>query len=147
MAHYTASLEIARPVAELFLFFSRPANLLRLAAPEMNLTLVAGPEVIERGSRISWQAKRWGVSQKLIQEVTLFVLDQKIVIEQKQGPFGHWIHGHAFETSDAGTKIVETIDFSAPGGMLGFVLTADKIRADLEKLNVFRERKLREIFP
>ncbi|MSU78357.1 MAG: hypothetical protein EXS16_09700 [Gemmataceae bacterium] len=147
MAHYTASLEIARPASELFSFFTRPANLLRLAAPEMNLSLLAAPEVIEHGSRLSWQGKRWGVSQKIIQEVTLFLLDQQIVIEQKQGPFGHWIHGHTFEATDAGTRIAESIDFSPPSGMLGYLLTADKIRADLEKLNVFRMNKLREIFP
>lgn len=147
MAHYTASVEIARPVSELFAFFTKPANLLQLASPEMNLTLLAGPSVIEKGSRLSWQAKRWGVSQKLIQEVTVLITDQKIVIEQKQGPFGHWIHGHTFQSTEAGALVVESIDFSAPGGMLGFMLTADKIRADLEKLNVFREKKLREIFP
>ncbi len=147
MAHYTASLEIARPVSELFSFFTSPKNLLRLASPEMNLILLAGPEILEKGSRLSWQGKRWGVSQKIVQEVTVLIVDQKIVIEQKQGPFRHWIHGHAFESTDAGTKIAESIDFSPPGGMLGFILTADKIRADIEKMNQFREKKLREIFP
>src|SRR5262249_11971634 len=43
---------IPRPVAEVFEFFRRTANLPRVAPPELQLRLEAGPERLELGSRV-----------------------------------------------------------------------------------------------
>ena len=66
--------------------------------------------------------------------------------QQKQGPLKRWIHTNHFEPTDTGTKIIEKIEYDPPGGLLGFVVTADAIRKELEKLLAFREKKLKEIF-
>jgi ligand-binding SRPBCC domain-containing protein len=69
-----------------------------------------------------------------------------IVVEQKQGPLSRWIQTHQFEASATGTRIIETIDFDPPAGLLGRLISASAIRADLEKLAAFRDKKLRELF-
>lgn len=146
MPHYTACLEIARPVADLFAYLTRPKNLVQLAPPDLNLELIVAPEVLAVGERLVWTGRRWGISQKIIQEVTVFEADRRVGVEQKQGPFARWIHASQFEEVGAGTRITESIEFAPPGGMLGFVITADAIRKDIDKLVAHREKKLREIF-
>src|SRR5438874_56995 len=110
MPHYTATLEIACPIPDLFAFFSKPTNLVKLAPPDMNLELVTGPEIMQKGSRLVWKGRRWGISQQIIQEVVTFDAEKLIVLEQKQGPFARWLHAHHFEAVDVNTKIVEKID-------------------------------------
>ena len=78
--------------------------------------------------------------------MTTFEREKLIVVEQKQGPLKRWVHANHFEATDTGTRIVEKIDFEPPGGLLGYVITADAIRKDLEKLLAYREKKLKEIF-
>jgi ligand-binding SRPBCC domain-containing protein len=146
MPHYTVTLEIARPVADLFAYLTRPKNLVQLAPPDMNLELVIAPEVLALGERIVWTGRRWGISQKIIQEVTVFEIEKRISVEQKQGPFARWIHASHFETIDAGTRITENIDFAPPGGILGRLIPSDSIRKEFDKLVAHREKKLREIF-
>ena len=130
----------------MFAYLSRPKNLVKLAPPDLNLELVIAPEVLALGERIIWTGRRWGISQKIIQEVSAFEVEKRIVVEQKQGPFGHWIHGSQFDAIDTGTRIVETIDFAPPGGILGRLISADSIRKDIDKIVAHREKKLREIF-
>ena len=69
-----------------------------------------------------------------------------IVVEQKKGPLARWIHTNHFEATEAGTKILEKIEYDPPGGLLGYMVTADAIRKELVKLLAYREVKLKEIF-
>jgi ligand-binding SRPBCC domain-containing protein len=146
MPHYTVTLEIARPLPDMFAFFTKPRNLLQFSPPDYNLELVTGPEVLALGERLVWQGRRWGIAQKLIQEVATFDIDKLIIVEQKQGPFKRWVQAHHFEPSGAGTRIIEKIDFDPPGGMLGFVVTANSIRKELDNVTAYRAKKLAEIF-
>ncbi len=146
MAHYTTTLEIARPLADMFTFFTRPKNLLQFTPPDLNLELLTAPESLSLGARLVWKGRRWGISQKIIQEVASFDLEKLVIIEQKQGPFARWMQAHHFEPSDAGTRIVEKIDFDPPGGLLGRMISADAIRRDIEKLTAYRQQKLKEMF-
>jgi ligand-binding SRPBCC domain-containing protein len=144
--HYIASVEIAHPLADLFAYFIRPKNLVQLAPAELNLELLTSPEILTLGSVLQWKGRRFGVSQQFTHEVSAFESEKLIVLEQKKGPFARWIHRHQFEATATGTKIMERIDFDPPRGLLGYVITADGIRRDLDKLMAHREKKLKEIF-
>ncbi|MBI3821298.1 MAG: hypothetical protein HY289_01315 [Planctomycetes bacterium] len=144
--HYSVTLEIARPLSDVFAFLTKPKNLVQLAPPDLNLELLTAPDVLMLGARLVWKGRRWGISQQMTHEVLTFEHEKLIIVEQKQGPLKRWVHANHFHATDAGTKIVEMIDYDPPGGMLGYLITADGIRKDLEKLMAYRERKLREIF-
>jgi ligand-binding SRPBCC domain-containing protein len=146
MPHYNVTLEIAQPVSELFAYLTTPKNLMQLAPPDLHLELLTAPDILVLGSRLVWKGRRWGVSQQFTQEVAAFNQDQLIVVEQKQGPLKRWIHTNQFEATDAGTRIHEKIEYEPPGGLLGFVVTADAIRKELEKLLAYRGKRLKEIF-
>ena len=147
MPHYTTTLDIPRPLAEMFAYFSTPRNLVQFTPPDLNLQLLTAPDTLALGARLIWQARRWGVTQKVIQEVSNYDIEKLVVVEQMQGPLSRWIQTHAFEVSATGTRIIEKIDFDPPTGLLGRLISANAILADLEKIAVFRHVKLKQLFP
>lgn len=147
MPQHIAALDIARPIDVVFDFLARPANLVLLAPAEMRLQLVEGPDRLELGARLHWKARRMGVTQSLVNEVTVFEEAALIEEQQRQGPFKRWVFVHRFTASATGTRLAEELTYEPPGGLLGLLVTADTIRRDLEALFAYRERRLRELLP
>jgi ligand-binding SRPBCC domain-containing protein len=145
MPRFETTITIARPVAEVFEFFRRPANLLRVSPPELHLRLVEAPELVERGSRIVLQGRRLGIPQRLVSEITTLVPDVLLVDEQKEGPLRKWAQTHRFDKVPEGTRVTFQIDYEPPGGMLGFVVTAAAIDKELRWLFAYRTQKLHEL--
>src|SRR5688572_28454643 len=105
MHHYSVTLEIARPLAEVFAFFRAAKNLAVIAPPELNLELLSAPEILEAGATLVWKGRRWGIAQQIAQQVTLYDDQKRIVIEQIKGPLRHWNHTHHFDVSAVGTLL------------------------------------------
>jgi ligand-binding SRPBCC domain-containing protein len=145
MPHFESVTRLLRPVSEVFEFFCRPANLLQVTSPDLNLRLVEGPERLQLGSRLTLEARRWGLPQRIVTEVTVFEPGVRFVDEQRQGPFRKWVHSHQFEALGAGTKVTEHIEFEPPGGMLGLMVTAGLIERGLRQAFTYREQKLEDL--
>jgi ligand-binding SRPBCC domain-containing protein len=145
MPHFESVTRLLRPVAEVFEFFCRPANLLKVTPADLGLRLLEGPERLRLGSRLTLEGRRWGIPQRILTEVTTFEPDVLIVDEQRQGPFRKWVHSHRFEPLGAGTKVTERIEFEPPGGMLGLVVTAGLIERHLRQAFAYRSQKLEEL--
>jgi len=146
MPSFIATVEINRPVGELFDYLARPANLTLLAPPEMRLQLVQGPERVQLGALVHWKARRMGVSQSIVNEVTAFEEGLRIAEEQRAGPFKRWLLTHRFETTATGSILTAEVTYEPPGGMLGLLVTAKVIHKDLETLFAYRSRRLAEVF-
>jgi ligand-binding SRPBCC domain-containing protein len=138
-------IELPIPVADVFGFFLRPANLLALAPPELRLELVEGPDLLELGARLTWKGRRWGIAYRLVTEVVALEPDGLIAEEQRQGPFRRWVVSRRFEATADGTRLTEQIDFEPPGGLLGLTITAQAIEQELEAAFTHRARKLPEL--
>jgi ligand-binding SRPBCC domain-containing protein len=136
---------VARPITEVFDFFSRPANLLAVSPPDLNLRLLAGPERVQLGARVKVHGGAWGVYLTVESEVTAFEPPYLFTDEQRQGPLGKWIHTHRFEEIPGGTRVVDHVDFSAPTGMLGRLVTEEMIESELDGVFEFRAKKIREL--
>jgi ligand-binding SRPBCC domain-containing protein len=132
------------PVERVWDFLSRPANLVAVSPPELHMRLVDGPEVLTLGARITAQGRRWGISQTITSEVTAFTPPVQFVDEQRQGPFGKFVHTHTLEALPEGTRMTDRIEFEGPGGLLGLVLNAARIREDLERVFEYRAKRFRE---
>jgi ligand-binding SRPBCC domain-containing protein len=134
------------PLSRVFDFFSRPANLVKISPPELHFQLLSGPEQLHLGARIALQGRRWGLSQRLVSEVTVWEPEQRFVDEQREGPFKKWIHTHRFEAlADGGTHVTDSIEYEPPGGMLGFVITVKAVERDLKWIFEYRREKLAEL--
>ena len=134
---------LTAPLSRVFDFFSRPANLLKISPPELHFQLESAPEQLQLGARIALRGRRWGLSQRFVNEVTIWEPELRFVDEQREGPFKKWTHTHAFEAlPDGGTRLTDRIDYETPGGMLGFVLTAAAVERDLKWIFGYRRDKL-----
>jgi ligand-binding SRPBCC domain-containing protein len=146
MPHFEMVEKLAAPLSQVFDFFSRPANLLKISPPELHFQLLSAPEQLQLGSRVTLQGRRWGLSQRLVSEVTLWERERMFVDEQREGPFKKWTHTHQFEAlPEGGTCLTDRIDYETPGGLLGFVITAAAVERDLKWIYGYRAEKLAEL--
>src|SRR5262245_14986371 len=131
MPQFEAVQSFPLPPTEVFEFFRRPANLIRVSPPELHMKLVEGPERVELGSRLVLAGRRWGVPQRVVSEVTAFEMDAVFVDEQREGPFRKWVHTHRFEAIPGGCRVTDRVEYEPPGGMLGLVVNAGFVERDL----------------
>jgi len=145
MATFERTICVARPITEVFDFFSRPGHLIVVSPPELNLRLVSGPERVQLGSRVKVQGGAWGVSLTVENEITAFEPPYRFTDEQRQGPLGKWAHTHRFEEIPGGTRIVDRVEFSAPTGMLGLLVSEAMSEKELSGVFEYRETKIHEL--
>ena len=140
---FQTSATIACAPSALFEFLARPANFLRLTPPDVSYEIVEAPEKLELGSIIILKGRRWGVVQRLVSAVTHFEIDALIIDEQQHGPFRRLVRSQRFDADPVGVRLTDKIEFEAPGGILGLLLTPQRIAKELAELADFRTRQLK----
>jgi ligand-binding SRPBCC domain-containing protein len=146
MPRFETAANFPFPVGRVFAYLLRPANRVALAPPQLQLRLIEGPEVLVVGARVTVQGRRWGLSRRLVSEVTALEADASIVEEQREGPFRAWRHAQRFEAlPDGGARLLDAIDYEPPGGMLGLLLSAGAVECELAGAFAHRDRRLREL--
>ncbi len=117
-----------------------------LAPPELHLRLEEAPDELRLGSRLMVRGRRWGVTQRMVSEITAFEEGTLIVEEQRQGPFRSWKHTQRFAPSvEGGVCITDVIEYEPPGGVLGRLATVETIRRELERAFAYRRERLAEL--
>ena len=72
--------------------------------------------------------------QNVIYEITDFASPHRFQESQVKGPLGRYVHDHDFAPQDDGTvRVTDRVEFEPPGGLLGFLLTAERLRTSLEQ--------------
>jgi ligand-binding SRPBCC domain-containing protein len=132
---------------EAFEFFLRPANALKISPPGLGLHFVSAPEVLAVGSRIEFKVQGWGQIQSLIHEITHIDRPNQYVEKQVKGPFKQWVHSHGFAADEAGHVVVtDRIEFDPPGGIIGLLISKNKILEHLEDGFDHRHMQLLKLF-
>jgi ligand-binding SRPBCC domain-containing protein len=127
----------------LFGFFLRPANLVAVAPPGLNLTLIDGPEVLRAGARWTVTTRRFGLSARIVSEVVELAEPERFVEEQREGPFRRWRLERVFSAvGEAEAEVCERIDYEPPGGLLGLTFTMKAIEAELAEAYRWRQERL-----
>lgn len=146
MGSYRAEVLLAAPAEEIFDFLIRPENVIRVTAPNAGLKPVAAPEIFEQGSRIELELTGYGPPQRFLYEVTEFLRPDRFTETLVKGPLKSFRHEHVFEVTPNGTLVSDRVEFQPPGGMLGFLVTEDRIRQGLQHGLKFRYEELTRIF-
>ena len=133
------------PADALFDFLTRPANLVRVSPPELQVKVANPPEVLELGTVLVVTARRWGFPQRFITQVVAFEPGRMFVEEQRHGPFKKMVHHHIVETDGAGARMIDRVEYEPPGGLLGLMLSPARIAKEMAELYAFRVQKFKEI--
>ena len=95
------------------------------------------------GETVTWRAKHFGITWKMTSKITEIDPPRRFVDEQLRGPFQRFYHEHLFEPVDAGTRMVDNIEFDAPFGILGDLTEKLILGGYLQKLIAERNDFLR----
>jgi ligand-binding SRPBCC domain-containing protein len=144
---YRAEQFVARPLEEVFEFFSRAQNLQELTPPWLHFKILeVNPEPVRQGSLIRYQL-RWRVFPiRWTTEIVEWEPPYKFVDVQLSGPYKRWHHEHRFKAESNGTRILDEVHYELPFGVLGKIAHAVKVRRDVETIFEFRSQAIERRF-
>ena len=132
-------------------FFSNPRNLARITPPGMGFSIEEGglPERVRPGLMITHRlTPLFGIPMTWLAEITQVVAGERFIDEQRVGPFAVWHHEHEFHDVGGGrTEMVDRVTYVLPLGPLGELVHPWLVKPQLDRIFVFREKAVREIFP
>lgn len=147
MPVFETSLTLKCSPQEAFDYLAVPVNHEKLSPPEIGLKFINPAPRLELGMKFDFKVQAYGTVQTMQHEVITFEPHQRFVEVQLRGPLKSFWHEHRFEAQGENqVTIHDRIEFEPPGGMLGFLVTADKIAESLEDGFYHRHRELRKIF-
>ncbi len=132
---------------QVFEYILQPTNLQAIAPPEAQLVFVNPPRVIELGSRLTCKMQAHGMVQQFSFEIVELVSPLRYREQMVEGPLKLWMHDYIVEpNATGGVSLLNRIEFEPPGGLMGFIVTADKILDALEDGFHHRRQALQKIF-
>jgi ligand-binding SRPBCC domain-containing protein len=143
---FEAEQRVARPLPEVFDFFSKAANLERLTPPWLSFALVDQSSAeVHAGTEIAYRLKLHGVPVRWLTRIDEFERDRMFVDRQLKGPYKLWLHRHTFEASGSETIMRDDVQYQLPLGILGAV-GLPLVRRDVERIFEYRHQAVRELF-
>jgi uncharacterized protein (TIGR01777 family) len=137
---------LARPPAEVFPFFSDPANLGRIT-PAFLRFRVLGTTTTEmgNGTLINYALRLHGIPLRWQSRIESWAPPRVFIDTQTRGPYALWHHTHEFEPDDGGTIIRDLVRYRLPFGALGDWIGNGLVRLDLAAIFDFRRQRIQEL--
>lgn len=146
MPMFEARVSLPCSPEDAFDFLIRTENMTKISPPEMGLNFVEAPEIVEAGSRLEFKIQGYGQVQHIVHEIVTWERPRIYTEKQVEGPLKHWVHEHLFETDDQQqVTVIDRIEFEPPSGLLGFLITADRIQESLEDGFYHRHQQLKKL--
>ncbi len=127
--------ELARPLDEVFAFFSRAENLGLLTPPAMRFRITDAPRRVEKGSEIAYRLRVGPVPIRWRTRIDEWEKGVRFVDSQIEGPYRSWWHEHSFRAVGESTLMTDRVYYAPPLGPLGRMANS-----------VFVAGQLREVF-
>ncbi|MBI9071526.1 MAG: SRPBCC family protein [Melioribacteraceae bacterium] len=128
-------------------FFSNPNNLQKITPPEMKLKPIE--EIKSKtyeGQIVTYKVYIFGfIPFTWVTEISSLENKKYFVDEQRFGPYKFWHHMHEFIEAENGVKMIDTINYILPFGILGNLVNKLLVSNQLKEIFSFREKKLKEI--
>lgn len=140
-----ATMEVQRPIEEVFRFFSDAENLEAITPPWLNFRILTPmPFQIREGSLLDYKIRLHMIPIRWRTEICVWQPSRRFVDQQLKGPYKKWYHEHTFyDLGNGVTSVVDDVHYIPRGGSLIHRLM---VKPDLEKIFTYRQEKLTEIF-
>ena len=141
---FSSEIWLARPIEEVFAFFSDAANLDSITPPWVSFrTVTRQPIEMHVGAVIDYRLRVRGFPIRWRSEITAWEPPYHFVDEQIRGPYRRWIHEHKFESRNGGTLVCDDVRYAVPFDWLLHKLI---VRPDVERIFAYRAACLRRRF-
>lgn len=101
--------------------------------------------VIDFNETVTFEATHFGIRQTLTSKIVAYDRPYLFVDEMQKGAFKHLKHIHEFIEVDSGTMLVDTLDFSAPYGLIGKIFDQMVLKHYMKKFIEDRNEQLKEL--
>ncbi len=130
---------------EAFHFFANPRHALEINPEWLRLTVDCpeGTDWLKRGETFKLSLDLHGLFSTWTKRITAYEPTSYLALVQVDGPFTQWAHDWRFEADGDGCLVRERVEYAHLGGSLFQRLT---VQPELEKLFVFRHRRIMERF-
>ncbi len=145
MPIHEEQLKIPVSIDKLFDFLLKPSNVVMVSDPATGISLQTAPEEVALGSIITFRIAAFGQIREITHEITVLDHGIQVVEEQREGPMKSWRHEHIYEADGDGTILIERVVFEPPGGLVGLLVTADKVVDQLADGMYYKEQALRKL--
>ena len=141
---FSSEIWLARPIEEVFAFFSDAANLDSITPPWLSFRTVARqPIEMRAGTVIDYRLRVRGFPVQWRSEITEWEPPYHFVDEQIRGPYRLWIHAHRFQPRNGGTLVSDDVRYAVP---FDWLLHKFIVRPDVERIFTYRADCLRKQF-
>jgi len=138
MLNFSYSSLINASLESVWQFHERPDILNLLTPPWQPVTIIRREGGLEVGAVSEFRLSLAGIPIPWIATHIECIQNQLFVDQQTHGPMESWIHRHEFSTEAEKTKLVDSIYYEIPGGLLSELLLGWWVNARLE--DMFRYR-------
>lgn len=147
MPQFESRTELNAPTEQVFEYFLQPSNLQAIAPPESNFIYVEAPQLIELGTRLVCKVQAYGMIQQMAYEIVELEKPTRYREKMVEGPLQLWLNDYIIEpSSTGGSTLINRIEFEPPAGLLGLIVTANRITEALEDAFDYRAKALRKVF-
>ncbi|MEO8108527.1 MAG: SRPBCC family protein [Ginsengibacter sp.] len=125
---------------------SRSIDLHQISTASTNEKAIDGKTqgLINLNEFVTWQAKHFGITQKLTSKITVYDRPFHFRDEQQKGAFKYIIHDHYFEIHDGKVIMKDIFNFRSPYGFLGKAVDKIVLTSYLKKLLIARNKIIKE---
>ena len=125
---------------------ARSIDLHQISTAHTNEKAVGGKVsgLIELGESVTWEARHFGVLQRLTSKVTAMNPPDYFVDEMVSGAFRSFKHEHIFSAKGEGTLMIDIFSYVSPLGFLGMIADKLFLSAYMTKLLAIRNEVIRQ---
>lgn len=137
---------IDAPVAQVFAFFSDPANLGALTPPSLSFRLARAPARLAAGATIDYTLRLGPLPLAWRSELEVWEPGVRFVDVQRRGPYRAWSHEHRFDVDPADpqrTVMRDVVRYEVPLGWVGRLLHRLAVGRTLRALFAHRADAIR----
>ncbi len=146
MALFEMSVEIICPPEQVFQFLLKPSNILLISPSGAAMELLDAPEEFTLGSQYEFELGGFGMPQRIIHEIIELDPPRKLTESLVEGPLSKYIHEHIVEEVGSGkSTMIDRIEFEPPGGMIGFLVTEQRILSSFQSAFAHRHREIKKL--
>ena len=139
---------IPRPIEEVFSFFSAAENLEQITPPWLGFKILnVTPGPLTKGSEIRYSLQLHGIPIHWRTEIRTWIPPFRFVDIQRSGPYRLWHHTHTFQAHGNSTRMTDVVRYTLPFGILGRIVHALNVRADVRRIFDYRRKRVEEFFP
>ena len=132
---------LARPIEEVFAFFSDAANLDAITPPWLRFRILEAARTLKPGSLLVYRLRLFGVPIRWRTEIVEWRPPFGFTDVQVAGPYRRWEHTHRLRPVDGGTQISDHVVYRLPYEPITGVLAPITVRPWLSAIFDYRARQ------